>query len=68
MFFYVLLQMYKDVDLTKGHIPSKPSLFATQRLSKLFSREELQTCTIDPSEKSGKQKLDPDRINILFGM
>ena len=59
--------MYNETDLTKGHIPSKPALFATQRLSLLFSTVELQTCTIEPSEKSGKQKLDPERIAILFG-
>ena len=68
MSFVVLLQMYNDFDLTIGHIPSKPALFATQQLSMLFSNEELQTSTIEPSEKSGKQKLDPHRITLLFGM
>ena len=50
----VLLQMYDETDRSKGHIPSKPALFATQCLSMLLSNEELQTCTIEPSENGGK--------------
>lgn len=59
--------MYNGINLMTGHIPSKPALFATQKLSVLFTNEELQTQTIEPTKKSGKEPLDPQRIELLFG-
>ena len=61
------LKIFNGIDLTSGHCPSKPNLFATQRLSVLFKNEEMETMTLDPSPKSGKGTLDPERISILFG-
>ncbi|XP_065060931.1 uncharacterized protein LOC135688139 isoform X2 [Rhopilema esculentum] len=58
--------IFKGIDLTSGHCPSKPNLFATQKLSVLFKNEEMETMTLDPSPKSGKGTLDPERISILF--
>eukprot|EP00112_Aurelia_sp_Birch-Aquarium-sp1_P010948 Seg2314.2 transcript_id=Seg2314.2/GoldUCD/mRNA.D3Y31 product="hypothetical protein" protein_id=Seg2314.2/GoldUCD/D3Y31 len=58
--------MYNGIDLTAGHCPSKPNLFATQRLSLIFTNAELEENTLDPSRKSGKGTLDPARIAILY--
>ena len=61
------MQVYGGVDLLAGNCPGKPTLFATQRLSMIFTRKELEENTIDPKEKSGKGALDPDRIKLIFG-
>lgn len=63
----VILQVYNGVDLLAGHCPNKPTLFATQRLSLIFTSKELEENTINPKEKSGKGALDPDRIKLIFG-